>query len=102
MPSPSVPPGVSETVDGPPAAQRHRVREFLQKPRVQLSLTITACVLLFAALIFPNVLSRLTPLGFLRLPLEGAAVLGLLVVQPPRARRVFAIDAGVLIGRLVI
>ncbi|MCO8269763.1 sulfatase-like hydrolase/transferase [Actinoplanes sp. TRM 88003] len=89
-----------ETPDGPPAVGR--VKTFLRHPRVQLTLTVVAAVLLFAALIFPNVLYRLTPLGFLRIPVEGVVILGLLVVLPPRARRVFAVVAGVLVGLLVL
>ncbi|MBM2616586.1 sulfatase-like hydrolase/transferase [Actinoplanes sp. LDG1-06] len=73
-----------------------------RKPKVQLALTITAAVLLFAALIFPNVLSRLTPLGFLRIPVEGAVILGLLAVLPKKALKPFAILAGTVVGLLVI
>jgi hypothetical protein len=83
-------------------ARRHRVRELLARPTVARSLTVLACFLVFAALIFPNVLSRLTVLGFVRIPVEGAVLLGLLVVLPPRARRVVAIAAGVLLGWLVV
>nr|WP_308129162.1 sulfatase-like hydrolase/transferase [Actinoplanes polyasparticus] len=89
-----------EIQDGPPAVGR--LKTFARHPRVQLTLTVLAALLLFVALIFPNILSRLTPLGFLRIPLEGAVMVGLLVVLPPRARRVFAIAAGALVGLLVI
>ncbi|MGK5681388.1 sulfatase [Actinoplanes sp. URMC 104] len=93
-----------EIQDGPPAvvSRRARLQAFRSRPGVQLALTITAGVLLFAALVFPNVLSRLTPMGFLRLPIEGAVLLGLLVVLPRRARRVLAVVAGSLLGLLVI
>jgi len=98
---------VPEIQDGPPAAVRPRaiaraVRTVVRKPRVQLALTIIAGGVLLAALIFPNVLSRLTPLGFLRLPLEGAVILGLLAVLPGRARTVFAVATGAAVGLLVI
>jgi hypothetical protein len=79
-----------------------RVRAFLRRPRVQLSITVLAGVLLFAALIFPNILSRLTPVGFLRIPLEAAFVLAVLVLLPPRPRRVVSVLTGVLVGWLVI
>ncbi|MEU8817032.1 hypothetical protein [Actinoplanes sp. NPDC048796] len=79
-----------------------RVRAFLRRPRVQLSFTVLAGVILFAALIFPNVLSRLTPLGFARIPIEAAVVLALLAVLPPRARRVAGVVIGVLVGLIVI
>ena len=107
----SVPPGVQPTdLDDPPATERRtRIgawsrapRAWLRTPKAQRALTVLAGLLLFAALIFPNVLSRLTPLGFLRIPLEGAVLLALLVVLPPRARRVLAVATGVLLGLLVI
>ena len=56
----------------PPARSRPSLRQFLTRPRVSLALTVLAGVLVFAALVFPNVLYRLGPLGFVRIPLEGA------------------------------
>ena len=41
-----------EIQDGPPAVGR--LRSFLRRPRVQLSLTVVAAVVLFAALVFPK------------------------------------------------
>ncbi|WP_127500757.1 sulfatase [Actinoplanes solisilvae] len=69
---------------------------------MQRTLTILAAVILFVALIFPNILSRLTPPALLRLPVEAAVILGLLVVLPGRARKIFAVITGVLVGLLVI
>jgi hypothetical protein len=105
----SVPPDVQPIdLDNPPAdltdepaaapPAMRRVRAVLNSPAV----TALACVLVFAALIFPNVLSRLTVLGFVRIPVEGAILLGLLVVLPPKPRRVVAVVAGVLLGWLVV
>lgn len=93
-----------ETTDDPPVVENRRARiaRLLRRPRIQLALTVTAAVLLFAALVFPNVLSRLTPVGFARIPVEGAVILGLLAVLPARARKVFAVVTGTLIGLLVI
>jgi hypothetical protein len=85
----------------PPAPTRFSFRSFLTRPGVVRAITILAGVLVFAALIFPNVLYRLTPLGFLRIPLEGAFLIALLLV-PTRARRIVAVVAGVLLGLLVI
>jgi hypothetical protein len=90
----------SEAAGTPPAERR--VRRLLNRPPVARALTVLAGVLVFAALIFPNVLSRLTPLGFVRVPVEGAVLLGLLTVLPARARRVVAVAAGVLLGWLVV
>ncbi|WP_239118078.1 sulfatase-like hydrolase/transferase [Paractinoplanes ferrugineus] len=50
---------------------------------------------------FPNVVTRLTPLGFLRIPVEGAFLIALLMT-PPRARRVVGIAVGVVLGWLII
>jgi hypothetical protein len=94
------PPAESPSVNEPAAGRR--VRHLLQRPPVARGLTAFAAVLVFAGLIFPNVLSRLTILGFVRIPVEGAVLLGLLVVLPPRARRVVAVVAGVLLGWLVV
>ncbi|MBU2665368.1 sulfatase [Actinoplanes bogorensis] len=78
------------------------MKAVIEKPGTQRALTITAAVLLFAALIFPNILSRLTPAGFVRIPIEGAVLLALLAVLPRKAQKPFAIVAGTLIGLLVI
>ncbi|MEV4346421.1 sulfatase-like hydrolase/transferase [Actinoplanes sp. NPDC049596] len=79
-----------------------RVRAFLRHPRVQLSLTVLAGVLLFAFLIFPNILSRLTPGGFARIPIEAAFVVAILMFLPTKARRTAGTVMGVIIGWLVI
>jgi len=71
------------------------------RPAVAKSLTVLAGFIVFAALIFPNVVERLTPLGFLRVPVEGAFLIALLLV-PPKPRRVVGIVVGVLLGLVVI
>jgi hypothetical protein len=86
----------------PPVAARPRLRGLLRRPGVSRGLTVLAGVLVFAALIFPNVLSRLTPLAFVRIPIEGALVAGLLAALPGRARRIAGVVIGVLLGLLVI
>jgi hypothetical protein len=78
-----------------------RLRALLARPAVSRTLTAIAGVLLFAALIFPNILSRLTPIGFLRIPVEGAFLIALLLL-PARPRRVLGVVVGVLLGLLVI
>ncbi|WP_433384505.1 sulfatase [Actinoplanes sp. CA-142083] len=77
------------------------VQLHLNRKAVSRSLTVVAGVIVFAALIFPNVVQRLTPLGFLRVPVEGAFLIALLLV-PPKARRILGTALGVLIGLLVI
>jgi hypothetical protein len=64
-------------------------------------LTVLAGVIVFAALIFPNVVSRLTPLGFLRIPVEGAFLIAILLL-PPKPRRIAGIVLGGAIGLLVL
>ncbi len=111
----SVPPDVQPIdLDTPPAAhpadaepetpvtRRRRVRDLLHRPGTARGLNAVACVLVFAALIFPNVLSRLTVLGFVRIPVEAAVLLCVLIVLPGKPRRVVAVVAGVLLGWLVV
>jgi hypothetical protein len=81
---------------------RDRAAATLRRPRVARGLTVLAGLLLFAALVFPNILSRLTPVGLLRIPAEAAVVIGLMIVLPPRGRRVAAVLLGVLLGWLVV
>lgn len=94
-------------LENPPPAParvslRERLRRHLRRPAVSRGLTVLAAALLLIALIFPNVLARLTPLALLRVPLEGAVILGLLVLLPPRGRRIVAWPLGVLLGWLVV
>ncbi|XVV17313.1 sulfatase-like hydrolase/transferase [Actinoplanes sp. CA-131856] len=79
-----------------------RVRALLRHPRFQLALTVLAGLLLFSFLIFPNILSRLTPGAFVRIPIEAAFVLVILMFLPPRLRRAASIGIGVVLGWLVI
>ena len=106
-PPPGEPTPADETpqvdLETPPSGRtRFSLRRRLARPGIARGLTVLAGTLVFAGLIFPNVLYRLTPLGFVRIPIEGAVLLGLLVVSPPRVRRVVAVAAGVLLGWLVI
>ena len=77
------------------------VQLHLNKPAVARTLTVLAGFIVFAALIFPNVLYRLTPLGFARIPVEGAFLIALLLV-PRRPRRILGVVLGVLLGLLVL
>ena len=66
-------------------------------------LTVLAALLVFAALIAPNVVSRLTvPGGYLRLPIEGLLGIGILLVLPAPVRRPAAAVAGAFLGLLTI
>jgi hypothetical protein len=64
--------------------------------------TLLAGFLVWFALVAPNELRRFSPEAFLRIPVEGLVVVGLVVVLPPRARRVAAAVAGLILGLLTI
>ncbi len=61
-----------------------------------------AGLLVWLALVIPDQPDRLTPLAFVRLPVEGLALVGLGLVLRGRARRVVAVLAGLVLGLLVV
>ena len=65
-------------------------------------ITVLACLLVWFALIAPSEISRLRPAAFARIPLEGLLVVALVLVVPPRARRMMAALVGVGLGLLTI
>ncbi|KAA9165658.1 sulfatase [Amycolatopsis acidicola] len=65
-------------------------------------LTVLGGLLIVAALVLPPDLNLLTPLAFLRIPVEAIAGFGLVLLLPGRARRVVAILAGVLLALLTV
>jgi phosphatidylglycerophosphate synthase len=77
------------------AARRHR-------PRIDLALTLFAFVVVWAALIAPSRPWMLTPGAFVRVPLEGIAIVTLAVVLPTRIRRVVPWVLGPALGLLVL
>jgi hypothetical protein len=64
--------------------------------------TALAAVLVLLTLLLPNQLDRLTPGTFARIPVEGIGVAAVLLLAPPRARRVAALAAGALLGLLAL
>jgi phosphatidylglycerophosphate synthase len=80
-----------ETEDKPAASTRRR--------RV---LTPIACVLVLFALLAPSNLDQLSPAAFVRIPIEGLLVAGLVLVLPTRSRRVTAALVGVGLALLTI
>ncbi|MEJ8637403.1 MULTISPECIES: sulfatase [Streptomyces] len=64
--------------------------------------TVLAALLVFAALVVPNELTRVTPASFTRIPVEAIFGAALLLVLPTRARRVTAVIAGVCLGLVTI
>jgi hypothetical protein len=72
--------------------------------RTGLAWLLTALAFLFVwfGLTAPNQLGQLTWTAFLRIPVEGLVGVGLLLVLPPRARRIVAAVIGALLGLLTI
>jgi hypothetical protein len=79
---------------GPTASRPRKRKDWL--------LNSAAGVLVWFALLAPSDTSQLTPVAFLRIPLEGLLVAALLLVLRPRARRPVAVVAGALLGLLAI
>jgi hypothetical protein len=77
-------------------------------PVVERRLVVTrgvsalAGLLVFFALVMPNEVGRLTPLAFVRIPVEGVVVTALLLVLPVRTGRVVALLVGAVLGLLTI
>ena len=64
--------------------------------------TVLACLLVLFGLVVPLELNQISPAAFLRIPIEGLVVVALLLVLPPRARKIVGIVAGVLLGLVTI
>src|SRR5262249_13166860 len=64
--------------------------------------TALAGLLVFFALVAPVQLGQLTPLAFLRIPAEALLAVPLVLVLPPRARRIVSVVVGVVLGLLTI
>jgi phosphatidylglycerophosphate synthase len=74
-----------------------RVRRF-----IGVGVTIVSALIVWGALVAPDVPGRVTPSAFVRLPLEGIVVVGLALVLPAAARRGLAWIVGPVIALLVI
>ncbi|MDW4904047.1 sulfatase [Streptomyces sp. ADMS] len=64
--------------------------------------TVLSALLVVFALLVPNSFDRLLPISFTRIPAEGVLLAGMLLVLPPRARRVMTVVTGVFLGLLTI
>jgi len=64
--------------------------------------TVGATAIVWAALVAPDRLDRLTPAAFARIPVEGLGLALIGLVLPRRPRRVVAVAAGVLFGLLAV
>lgn len=65
-------------------------------------LTVLALLLVWAALVAPDQLSRVSLGAFVRLPIEGLIVLAVALVLPGTPRRILAWAAGAALGVLVL
>ena len=74
------------------------------RPRVIAGRVLTALcvVLVLLVLVLPNQIANLTPGAFLRLPLDGILALALLLLLPPRGRRIAAVVIGAMLGLLAV
>jgi hypothetical protein len=92
--------GTAEAPDSdaaPNVAARRRVRTVASRV-----VTVLAGLLVWFALVAPIESSRLTPIAFVRIPLEGLLLVALLLLLPQRARRVVAVLVGAVLGPLAI
>ncbi|MFD5074790.1 sulfatase [Streptomyces sp. NPDC058371] len=69
---------------------------------VTVGTTVLAGALVLFALLLPNHLDRLTFGAFVRIPAEGVLLAGLLLVLPPRPRRIAAVVAGAGLGLMAV
>jgi phosphatidylglycerophosphate synthase len=66
------------------------------------SLTGTAVVVVWFALVLPERVTHLTPGAFVRIPLEGLVLVVLALVLGPRTRRATTVGFGVVLGLLLV
>jgi hypothetical protein len=64
--------------------------------------TALAALLLLFTLLLPDELSRLTPAAFVRIPVEALVAIVLVLILPPKARRVVAVIGGLVLGLLTV
>src|SRR5450755_3416036 len=69
---------------------------------LRLAMTVLSVVLVWGALVAPDRDSRLTPAAFVRIPVEGLALVAVAMVLPARPRRIVAAVAGILFALLAL
>lgn len=69
---------------------------------VSVGTTVLSALLVVFALLIPNSIDRVLPISFTRIPAEGVLLAGMLLILPPRARRVMTVVTGVFLGLLTI
>lgn len=96
------PDGAAGDDPGEAVARGRRERHPATVRSVAWVTTALATALVLFALLLPNQVGRLTPGAFARIPVEGILGVAILLVLPPKARRVVAVLAGVGLGLLTI
>ncbi|WP_436520327.1 sulfatase-like hydrolase/transferase [Actinoplanes sp. HUAS TT8] len=86
----------------PAAPTPGRLRTWLRHPWIGRGLTVLACLIILGELLFPNILARLNVGNFVRLPIEAAVIIGVLVVLPGRPRKVAAALGGFGLSLVVL
>lgn len=69
---------------------------------LRLATALAAAAIVWAVLVAPPRLDQLSPAAFVRIPLEGLALVAVGLLLPPRPRRVVAAAAGVAFGLLAV
>ncbi|WP_051858171.1 LTA synthase family protein [Streptomyces cellulosae] len=69
---------------------------------VAVGTTVLAAAVVLAALVMPNRLDRISPLSFLRMPVEGIVLACLLLALPGKPRRITAVVSGVFLGLFTV
>jgi hypothetical protein len=67
-----------------------------------IALTAVAALTIWFALVAPNKVNHLSAGAFVRVPLEGVIVGAVVIVLPPRPRRIFAVAIGAILGLLTV
>jgi hypothetical protein len=79
---------------GAAAGRRHGV--------LPLVTTVLAFLVVWLALVVPDRIGRLSPMAFVRIPVEGLVLVGLALLLPPRRTRIVAMGVGMLLGLLAV
>ena len=69
---------------------------------LRLAITVLSIVLVWGVLVAPDRIFQLTPAAFVRIPVEGLALVAVAVVLPAWPRRIVAAVAGILFGLLTL
>ncbi|MEV4754183.1 sulfatase [Micromonospora sp. NPDC049559] len=92
--APAAPGEAAADAPGPGRSRRRRVLAAVT--------TGGAFLLVLLVLVAPERLGRLTPAAFVRIPVEGLVAAALVLLLPPRGRRVAAVLIGVALGLLTV